>query len=164
MREIQLTKGYVTIVDDEDYEYLCKQKWHAKEAGGSLVYACGKTWDPATKKSGNIKMHRIIMKLTDKNSSVDHIDGDGLNNRKSNLRICSRKENSKNQRHSRSGKWKGVSLTRNNRWAAYATDKDSNLVNLGNHLTAEKAAMAYNLYVIEHYGKFCSINMTAQYG
>lgn len=73
------------------------------------------------------------------------------------------KENLRNQKHRKKG-WKGISLTRCNRWQAYATDKDVKLVNLGNHLTAEKAAMAYNEYVIANYGKFASINLTAQYG
>lgn len=58
-KEIQLTKGYVTIVDDDNFEYLSKQKWHAKE-GGDLVYACGKVWHKESQSSSNIIESQIL--------------------------------------------------------------------------------------------------------
>lgn len=85
-KEIRLTKGYVSIVDDEDYEVLSKRKWHCVFQG-TFKYG----------RSGRIYMHRLIMKPDNTNFVVDHINHDTLDNRRCNLRICTKSENQKNK-------------------------------------------------------------------
>lgn len=109
-KEIKLTQGQVAIVDDADYERLAKYKWYAQFQGRSW-YAFRKPWDKSKKRYFTVCMHREIMGLVcgDK-KQVDHINHDGLYNRKSNLRICTATENRRNQQKTRgSSKYKGVS-------------------------------------------------------
>lgn len=113
MMRIPLSKGYSTIVDSEMYPILIKRKWHAKVKPSGMVYAAGKC---GTK---NIKMHRIILGVTDPSIQVDHIDGDGLNNTKANLRICTNSQNQMNKKagsHSKSGIRGVYPLNGGNRW------------------------------------------------
>src|SRR5665213_3111116 len=98
MREIQLTKGKIALVDDADYEYLSQFKWQAHRRGGKTYYA--KT-DIGRRSVG---MHQLVMDAGD--LEVDHRDGNGLDNRRSNLRLATHSQNQCNrglQRNSTSG-------------------------------------------------------------
>lgn len=87
MREIQLTKGYVALVDDEDYDSLIKFKWSAK-VNKHTVYAY------RSEKGKCIWMHRSILNIDNCNDlRGDHLDHNGLNNQRSNLRIATHSEN-----------------------------------------------------------------------
>jgi hypothetical protein len=98
MKEIQLTKGCVAKVDDEDYEYLMQWKW---QAGSKKRYA--QRARIINGKVSSTMMHRVIMNITDTKVHIDHKDGDGLNNQKSNLRPCTRNQNQANRKKSKSG-------------------------------------------------------------
>jgi len=76
MRKIKLTQGFFSIVDDEDYEWLIRGwKWHTEFArNGRKIYA--RAYDKKTKK--NVKMHRIILNLTNPKIQVDHKNNNGL--------------------------------------------------------------------------------------
>jgi hypothetical protein len=89
MKEIKLSQGKVALVDDEDFEYLNQFKWHASGNSKYTYYAMHRN------KDRNLLMHRIIMNTPD-NLEVDHIDHNGLNNQRLNLRNCSHSENIKN--------------------------------------------------------------------
>jgi hypothetical protein len=90
MKLILLSQGFITVVDDQDYDYLIKWNWYVlKTAYGRNFYAIA--YDKNAK-NRIVYMHRIIMKPESK-LVVDHIDGDGLNNLRSNLRICTQREN-----------------------------------------------------------------------
>jgi hypothetical protein len=108
MREIPLTQGLVALVDDEDYERLAQHKWCVLRTG-SNVYA------KRTKRA--LLMHREVM-LPPPGMVVDHINHNGLDNRRSNLRICSQAENAVHRRVPRSvwqipnGRWRAVSQWR----------------------------------------------------
>lgn len=111
MKTIQLTKGYEAIVDDELYEFLNKHKWYAKVKRNN-VYA-ERSWELKCKKYHQ-KMHRLILNISDANIHVDHINHNGLDNRKENLRLCTNHENRLNTR-SRKGatsNYVGVSLVK----------------------------------------------------
>ena len=119
MKRIPLTRGKYAIVDDEDYEKVSKYKWYCAKVvrvnDEPVYYAVKSIW-----KKGKLRMHRLIMKPTG-NKVVDHINGDGLDNRKSNLRLCLNNENLMNRHtkpRSNSGKT-GVSFnSRNQKWQA----------------------------------------------
>jgi len=106
--EIKLTKGLVTIVDDADYELLSKIKWQAvKRSDGKGWYAVSK---------GGIRMHRLIMGVTD-DRIVDHRDGDGLKNKRDNLRIGNQSKNCVNRKTTPGKHLRGV-VKRNNKYRA----------------------------------------------
>lgn len=109
MKEIPLTQGQVALVDDEDYEFLNQWKWHAQK-GLNTYYATRTINRKITKgewKCESMKMHRAILKPPD-NMVVDHINHNGLDNRKENLRIVTHRENHWNRLHQR--KYIGVQL------------------------------------------------------
>src|SRR5574344_583289 len=99
-RSVLLTQGMTTIVDSEDFEKVSQYKWQAAKSRNA-TYA--KTWRNNT----TIYMHRIITNAP-KGMEVDHINGNGLDNRRCNLRIVSTRENQINQHVKSFSKYPGV--------------------------------------------------------
>ena len=95
MKEIKLTQGYVAIVDDEDYEYLNRFEWCIQK-NRNTFYAIRR--GNKHEISSCMRMHRVIMNPP-KNMQVDHINHNGLDNRKENLRIVTHRENHCNRIH-----------------------------------------------------------------
>lgn len=146
------------MVDDEDYEFLNQYKWHFTAKG----YASRKVHFPSSRAKQVGKeflMHRVIAFATP-DYQVDHIDGNKLNNQKSNLRLCTNSQNHMNkklQSNSSSG-YKGVSFEKSiNRYRAYI-NFEGKRYNLKTHSTPEQAAEAYNLKAKELFGKFANLN------
>jgi hypothetical protein len=104
MKTIKLTQGLVTMVDDEEYEELNKHKWCALRRGNTF-YALRAECSNGKHKA--ILMHREIIQNHSK-LPTDHIDGDGLNNCKENLRIVTTRQNAQNKHTSKSSKYAGV--------------------------------------------------------
>lgn len=141
-------KGNVALVDDEDYERLYKHKWHLHSAG----YATN--WGTI-----NGYMHRFILGITGRSKVVDHINGDKLDNRKINLRICS---HSRNMNHR-------VKLSRNNtsgfigiywnkqkqKWNAQL-DKDGKTYHFGFFNKKEDAIVMYKQESVKLLGTFAA--------
>jgi len=120
MKEIPLTQGQVALVDDEDFEFLNQWKWNADKNGNSF-YA---QRNPGVKSVANgstktLKMHRVILDAP-KGAIIDHVDGNGLNNQRNNLRIVSKRQNSQNYHHvPKTSKYPGVAwYSRDNKWRA----------------------------------------------
>lgn len=92
MKQIVLRDGSEVIVDDEDFEKVSKHRWY-------LMKSTNKTSSYAVRKSGrkNVLMHREILHAP-KLTICDHINGNGLDNRKANLRLCTREQNARNRR------------------------------------------------------------------
>lgn len=103
MKEIRLSQEKSTFVDDEDYEELSKYKWHVSKIGGSS-YDCRNV--KINNKTTIVRMHVVIMKPP-KGRVVDHLDWNGLNNTRSNLRVVTCRQNSRNRRV-RNSKYPGV--------------------------------------------------------
>lgn len=86
---IELTKGFSTLVSDEDFERLSQYKWHASiESRGTKVYACRK--ETVNGKRAKIRMHRLVMGLPSGKEDprvVDHLNHDSLDNRRENLEV-----------------------------------------------------------------------------
>lgn len=154
MKEIQLTKGKVALVDDEDYEGLSRFKWCAQKSRNTY-YAVRNSSRDTNGKGHKIRMHRVIMDTPD-GMLTDHIDGNGLNNQRSNLRICTMAENQQNQgkqQHNTSG-FKGVSFhTHTKKWRACISVAGKQHY-LGYFTTKEEAYEAYCKACIELHGGF----------
>lgn len=154
--EIPLFGGrFVAVVDPEDVGQVTRYSWHALRRGHTR-YAKATLRSAEDPKGGTILMHRLILGVVDPGIQVDHRDGDGLNNRRSNLRICSREENLRYTRlrsDSRTG-LKGVGFNaRLNRYhARIFVNKKS--VYLGSFETAEEAHAAYCRAAEIHYREF----------
>ncbi len=147
MREIQLTKGLVAKVDDEDYEMLIGSRWCVSD-GYAFNRAHG-------------RMHRLLMKAP-QGVMVDHRNGDKLDNRKDNLRLCSNSQNQANRKVSLGvSKFKGVVWqtlpSGKGYWKAVIT-KDGEATYLGTYKTDVEAAAAYNVAAVEMFGEFAHIN------
>lgn len=92
-RMIELTQGKHTIIDDADLDLVTAYKWYAHKDRNTF-YAV--THIGPGKSGKLIRMHRLILGLTDPKVETDHRDGDGLNNRRENLRACTTGENQRN--------------------------------------------------------------------
>ena len=153
-KEIKLTRGFSTIVDDDDFEWLSKSNWHCNANG----YAVRK----ASKKFGRQKdifMHREIIKTPD-GMETDHINGNKLDNRKDNLRICTHAENGRNakMRKDNTSGYKGVYFhKRDKHWVAQI-DARKKQIFLGYFNTAQEAASAYDEAAKKMFGEFAKLN------
>jgi hypothetical protein len=142
MKKIKLTQNQYTLVDDADFDTLNQFKWYADKQGKNF-YA-KRNSKTINGKQMIILMHRFIMK-TPKGMHTDHIDGNGLNNQRSNLRICTRSENLRNQgkQSDNSSGFKGVSFfKRNKKWVAQIM-VNGKYIYLGYFTDKEKASNAY---------------------
>jgi hypothetical protein len=164
---ISLTHGFEAFVDEEDYEYLSRFRWQAR-LGRYCWYASTRitiSHKPQVRRSTS--MHREIflnrgIDISEK--FIDHADRDGLNNRFSNLRIASCKENNWNTkiREDNSSGYKGVHYHvppyGDPTWRA-RLQVDGKRLHLGLFPTAVEAAIAYNEAAIKYYGDFASLNI-----
>jgi len=149
---IPLTQGKFAIVDAEDYDRLNQDKWYAGKCKNT--YYAGRVEGGKT-----IKMHREIMHAP-KGVLVDHINHNGLDNRKSNLRLCTHAQNCYNQQACATGtsKYKGVSWHKSNsKWSARIRC-DRKFYNLGEFDNQMEAAMAYDDKAVELFGEFAYLN------
>lgn len=159
MKTIPLTQGKFTIVDDEDFESLIKLKWQYAKRGENGYARCVMI----DKNGAKIKMymHRLIIN-PDKQSVIDHIDMDGLNNQKTNLRICTRQQNlCNNRKHRGTSKYKGVYFRGgeygHNKWRS-CISHNNKTVHIGSFATQEEAALARDMAAIKLRGDFASLN------
>lgn len=155
-RLIPLTQGQFAKVSPEDYERLVRWKWYARwNPTAHTFYAERGVWVASTKKTLIERMHRIILGLEreDKREG-DHINGDGLDNSRSNLRIAEHHHNARNrgaQANNTSG-FKGVFKHRN-KWAAQITVQGKRMC-LGISATPEGAAELYRRACESVHGEF----------
>ena len=151
MKEILLTKGLKAIVDDDDFDVLSDSKWRAMR-NHNTHYA-------VTGGKGNFRyMHRLLCNACD-GLVVDHINGDGLDNRKENLRAVTLSINrlsSKPSKNNTSG-FRGVVFEkRTGKWTASVTRRiggKRKRFHLGTFKSPDEAHAAYLLFIKENYGE-----------
>jgi len=145
--KLPISKGkYFTIVDPVDFVLLSQVKWckrngyAGRDEGGKCVY-----------------MHREIMQPPP-GLVVDHINGDTLDNRRCNLRVCTTLQNTQNRKTGKKARrgYKGVQPKRD-RWSARIRVEKEEL-NLGIWDTQEEAAMAYDMAARYYHSQFCQTN------
>ncbi len=161
MKEIPLTKGFVALIDDEDFALVSQFSWHAYK-GKWAVYA------NAIVGGKLIGMHAFLMNPPP-GMDVDHRDRNGLNNCRQNLRLATRSQNSANaighkRKRPDAPQWKGV--TRRTGTEIFMARIVVNLrtIHLGNFRDAEEAARAYDAAARRHFGEFARTNFPAQQG
>lgn len=153
MKLIPLTQGQFSLVDDEDYERVNAHKWYAAKKR-NYFYA------QREQNGACIKMHRFIMNVTDKSIHIDHRFGNGLDNRKENLRICTSAQNSMNRdgMPKSSSPYKGVSWCKNtNKWKSQIR-KDNKLFYLGVYSDPVEAAKMYDKHAKILFCEFARLN------
>lgn len=151
--KIKLTQDKYTIIDFDDYGLISNYKWYAHKKGNSF-YVNSKI------KSKTIFLHRVILDPPE-NMHVDHINGDGLDNRRCNIRIVVHHQNmmNRNKRKDNISKYKGVYKRKDcNRYAARIVF-NGKTIHLGNFLTDYDAARAYNEAAKKYFGEYSRLNL-----
>lgn len=156
--------GLYALIDDEDYELVSGYtNWYpllTRRVNVTNVYAIAdvKKDDGAPT---TIRMHRLILETS---LLVDHIDHNGLNNVRSNLRECTRTQNQGNSRSFRgSSSFKGVYLNKpNGRWIARIGISSGRKIYLGSFVNEREAAVAYDIKAREVFGEFAYTNFTPE--
>jgi hypothetical protein len=152
-KQIELTQGKTAIVSAEDFEYINQWKW-SYDGHNHCAVRSETIKKDGKYRSKSILMHKLIME-TPSGMNTDHINGDRLDNRKSNLRICTHKENQRNMKMHKDNTsgYKGVSRSREGRW----------VVKIGNKYIATfkdivEAAKRYNVEAKARYGEYAKLN------
>lgn len=157
MKCIPLTKNEFSLVDDEDFEYLSKFKWHARKSKRDSTWYAGRGSGPK-KKMITILMHREIMKA-DNLKQVDHINRNGLDNRKCNLRLCTASQNAAH-RKSKLGisKLRGVVWNINSKKWISSIKINGKRIHLGCFQSKINAARAYDNAAKNLFKEFSFLN------
>lgn len=164
MRKIELTQGKYALVDDEDFERINKCKWCAHRHGNGWRATRGIR--KANGKQRTQYMHRIIISVPN-GLEIDHRNHNGLDNRKSNLRVCTHAENLQNQQQQKprqgTSKFKGVNWhNARNKWRAYIKSNDK-FIHLGVFDNEIDAAKAYDKKAKELFGEYAYLNFGNNY-
>lgn len=149
---IPLTRGKFAIVDTEDYDHLSKHKWCATK-NSQTFYAC------RARRGKKVFMHRLIANAP-AGLLVDHIDGNGLNNQKHNLRLCTITQNARNRGPNRnaSSRYKGISWSKCcKKWQARIRP-NRKTIHLGLFDNEIQAGIAYDRKAEELFGEFAYLN------
>jgi len=162
MKYISLTQGKFAKVDDEDFLWLNKYKWHASKYG-QIYYAVrhprGQNWKTLLMHRAIIEKHWGLFLVT---KLCDHADGNGLNNVKTNLRLCDRSQNSANQQRQfglKTSRFKGVFWHKHiQKWVAKIQSQER-MKWLGTYDNEVSAAKAYNREAQKVFGEFARLNM-----
>ena len=162
MKEIRLTKGLSAIVDDDDYEWLSQWKWFAwlSNKSNQTYYAVRKRRKDEVIEGNvgrRILMHRVIMKAKI-GEEVDHKNHNGLDNRKSELRVCTHGQNQQNQRLRSRSLPKGVCQPRGLGLFYAQIRVNGRPYTIGKFKTSVDAARAYDRAAAHLYGDFALLN------
>lgn len=137
MKKLPLSQGKFALVDDEDFEWLNQWKWCAAKSK-KFVYAVRKV------KKKMLYLHRFITSAP-KGKVVDHLNHDTLDNRRTNLRVCSYRENNLNLKELDAKNKSGVSgvqwLKQSKKWGAFMNSRGKTLC-IGKFDSLEEAGMA----------------------
>ena len=147
MKQITLTGGHITTVDDDWYPVLAKWSWHLSVKGyAQRAVRAGKT----------VFMHQIIA-MTPTGLQTDHVNGDKLDNREANLRHCTNAENCRARKFKAGASgYRGVRVSGRKFTAVIMTDYK--MQHLGTFESAEDAARAYDSAAKEQHRHFATLN------
>lgn len=158
--KIQLTQGKFAIIDEEDWERVNQYKWYAKR--GTQTWYAARTESKRVNKirDKTIRLHQFLMNCP-RDKEVDHINGDGLDCRKKNMRICTRLENGKNQRMPKNNTigYKGIG-NEGNKYIPWVAQIFANgrLYKSRGFKTIKEAAIEYDRLALKYHGEFARLN------
>lgn len=164
MKKIPLTQGKYALVDDQDYEFLSQWKWHAVKymRNQTIEFWYARRSSPRPNKI-TIHMHREVLLRAGFSDfpQCDHIDSDGLNNQRHNLRPATVNQNGCNRikRNGCSSRFKGVHWHKSKGVGWMATIFHEGKLNyLGTFENETEAAKAYDAAAIRIFGQFAKLN------
>ena len=159
-RRIALTQGKYAIVDPEDYEKLVQYKWYAKK-GVRTYYALHSVTNGGKQKRINLHMHHLVINVS-ADMYCDHVNHNGLDNRKANLRAATAAQNVWNRRKfkkvSLSSEYIGVDWCKSVKKYRARIRVKGTRIHLGSFESAERAAKAYDGAARQYHGRFASTN------
>lgn len=151
MAEITLTRNKITIIDDEDLELISRYKWYAHRNKSGNWYAS------STINGVMTRMHSLLLGTR---SLIDHKNGDGLDNRRENLRLATLSQNVANSKKRKgcTSQYKGVSWSKTeNKWAAEIYINGTRIF-IGLFSNEVLAAQSYDTYALAYFGEFARLN------
>ena len=155
MKQIPLTQGKFATVDDDDFDYLSQWKWCARKTDGIFYAVRNESRSVFPRKT--LYMHRLVLN-SPTDMHTDHVDGNGLNNTRANLRVCQNSENRRNhKRHSNNSTGFIGVTTRRGRFIAQIFLSGKH-ISLGSFNSPEEAARAYDIAALKYFGEFASLN------
>ena len=159
---IKLTQDKYAVIDKKDFKWLNQWKWCFEDKRHTgYGYAVRRQWEPLKKRYKHILMHRLIME-SPKGMQIDHQNGNGLDNRRENLRIVTNQQNRQNQFHYRklnkTSSYKGVYWNKNrNKWTTFIGINGIRTY-LGQFDNERYAAMAYDIWAKDLFGEYAKLN------
>ena len=146
------------FVDDDDFGLVNQYKWHLLKIGNTF-YAAHKTYTPNNGKRKVILMHRLLLNIIDNSLQGDHINHNGLDNRRANIRVATKSQNLRNRTAKKNGtsKYLGVSKYNKNRWRSTISIKGKPTT-LGTFKSEILAAIYYDEAAKEFHGEFANLN------
>jgi len=158
MIEILLTQNKIALIDNEDYQIVINHKWCAYREPRMF-----NNWYAATNvrtskgKYRSVSMHRLILGDCCEGMTVDHINHNGLDNRRSNLRIATATQQQQNRKQTKGySRFKGVTWNKN-AWAARIKHNGKEY-HLGRFKNEEDAARQYNYFANLYFGEYAYLN------
>jgi hypothetical protein len=152
--------GRIALVDDEDYELVMQRRWYLWESpqrsGGPYAVTALRLAE-AGRSGAMAYMHKMLTGWEE----TDHINGNGLDNQRSNLRPVTRKQNQHHRRGDKgtSSRFKGVHWEkRTGKWRAGISGAGVGNLKLGRFASEEEAARAYDDAARQHYGEYAYLN------
>lgn len=158
-KELILSQGLVTLVDDEDYKWLGQWKWSAFKVSENLFYTLRRGRMGEERRGKSILLHREILQAPS-GMTVDHINGNGLDNQRNNLRLATHAENMRNSHlpiNNTSG-YKGVSWRKIDRKWGVHIGVNNKVICLGGFDDLEEAARVYDEAAKKYHGEFAKLN------
>jgi len=164
MVEVPLTKGKVALIDDEDAPTVLAYKWTAMHVPRSKKWYARRGFKGSDGKQKTMLLHRFILGAPS-DKQVDHINNDGLDNRRANLRLCTNAQNHHNMGLTTRNKtgFKGIMRKSNGRYLVHVRAQNK-VYHVGTFRTAEEAARAYDSKAKELHGEFARLNFPEEKG
>jgi len=158
-RRIPLTQNKYAIVDPDDYPRLSEHKWYAAKGHNTFYAVCGK-WSKIQRKRVEIRMHRFIMNPP-AHLYIDHINHNGLDNRKANLRLATHAQSVRNRKKfakPATSRYKGISWhSSTQKWCA-CIQTNNTKIHLGSFKNEIEAAKAYDQAAKKYHKEFAALN------
>lgn len=153
--EIPLTNGGVALIDDADYHLVSGKRWHWRTNKGGLT-----RYASHSHKGRTVFMHRVILGLTDPHTFTDHVNHNGLDNRRCNLRPATPAQSQYNMPLSKanSSGYKGVTFYKDRGVWRAAIKVNRRSFHLGHFPCPLAAALAYDIAARTYFGHFACLN------